>query len=105
MPGGSSGEAQPDRLLAGQDLVAGAIVPTGPGGGIGRRRGLKPPFPQGSTGSSPVPGTLIHNDFRTFAGLDEHYVQARCARFVHGVSSVNGARSDLQARLNVVVSD
>ena len=47
MPGGSSGEAQPDRLPAGQDLVAGAIVPTGPGGGIGRRRGLKPPDPFG----------------------------------------------------------
>ena len=47
MPGGSSGEAQPDRLPAGQDLVAGAIVPTRPGVAIGRRRGLKPPEPFG----------------------------------------------------------
>jgi hypothetical protein len=30
---------------------------TRPGGGIGRRGGLKHLFPRGSTGSSPVPGT------------------------------------------------
>jgi hypothetical protein len=30
-----------------------------PGGGIGRRKGLKIPRSQGCTGSSPVPGTSI----------------------------------------------
>jgi len=28
-----------------------------PGGGIGRRGGLKPPSPQGGAGSKPAPGT------------------------------------------------
>ena len=31
----------------------------GPGGGTGRRKGLKIPRPYGCTGSIPVPGTII----------------------------------------------
>jgi hypothetical protein len=35
---------------------------SGPGGGIGRRGGLKPPWPQGHAGSNPAPGTKKHQE-------------------------------------------
>src|SRR5215471_18398059 len=38
-------------------MSAGLASPLGPGGGTGRRRGLKPLGPQGRAGSNPAPGT------------------------------------------------
>jgi hypothetical protein len=49
----------------------------GPGGGIGRRGGLKPPSPQGGTGSSPVPGTVRSRHRVGGGGIGEMLVWAR----------------------------
>ena len=41
-------------------LTQTSMTNSGPSGGIGRRRGLKPPGSQDLTGSSPVSGTTIN---------------------------------------------
>ncbi len=54
-----------------------ADAPSGPGGGTGRRGGLKIPCPSGRAGSSPAPGTVPCCEFAPLAD----------ARFAHAQSA------------------
>jgi hypothetical protein len=52
-----------------------------PGGGIGRRSGLKIRWPQGRAGSSPAPGTIVRsrsNDRVPIAGTGPLLRSCRC---------------------------
>ena len=53
-----------NSVYAGSIPTLASILPYQcPGGGIGRRCGLKIHFPKGSAGSSPAPGTITLNSF------------------------------------------
>ena len=70
------------------NVAAPTTVTAGPGGGTGRRRGLKPPGWQHLVGSNPTPGTQRTTSVRTATGAERSPPRWRARRC--SPSCVNG---------------
>ena len=95
-PGSTAGSGSPARSGPGSVVIECATpAARGPGGGTGRRSGLKIRFPKGSVGSTPAPGTkkykglgrLPQNDSRSKP--DQRHA-ASTGRNLHPTNSQSG---------------